>query len=151
MNVHVSYWEEGQGLVEYALILVLVAVAVILAVTMLGGRIHQVFAQISLQLANPGAYSGPPLSVNGVGVSPTLNCLAGNCDLQVSPEIDPPVSDLVCVQISVSGSGSTKVCGSPPSHTFTGVPSSGDVTTCVIGVENHTLTGGATCSTTSYP
>ncbi len=38
--------EEGQGLVEYALILVLVAVVVIAILTLLGPTIGNVFSQI---------------------------------------------------------------------------------------------------------
>ena len=38
--------EDGQGLVEYALILVLVSIAVILILTALGGQIGNVFSQI---------------------------------------------------------------------------------------------------------
>jgi len=38
--------EEGQGMVEYALILVLIAVVVIAVVTTLGGRIQKVFQQV---------------------------------------------------------------------------------------------------------
>jgi pilus assembly protein Flp/PilA len=41
---------QGQGLVEYALILVLVAVIVIGILTTLGGRTSQVFDQISCEL-----------------------------------------------------------------------------------------------------
>lgn len=39
--------EEGQGLVEYALILVLVAVVVIAILTLLGPQIGNVFSQIT--------------------------------------------------------------------------------------------------------
>jgi pilus assembly protein Flp/PilA len=39
--------EEGQGLVEYALILVLIAVVVIGIVTLLGQRASTVFSQIN--------------------------------------------------------------------------------------------------------
>ncbi len=39
--------EEGQGLAEYALILVLIAVVVILAVTALGTGISQTFSRIA--------------------------------------------------------------------------------------------------------
>jgi pilus assembly protein Flp/PilA len=42
--------EEGQGLVEYALILVLIAVAVMAAVGILGGQINTVFGQITTGL-----------------------------------------------------------------------------------------------------
>lgn len=38
--------EEGQGLVEYALILVLIAVVVIAVLTLLGPAIGRVFSQI---------------------------------------------------------------------------------------------------------
>ena len=44
--------EEGQGLVEYALILVLIAVVVIAVLTLLGGQIQGVFQSIADQL-NP--------------------------------------------------------------------------------------------------
>lgn len=38
--------EEGQGMVEYALILVLVAIVVILILSLLGGTIANVFSDI---------------------------------------------------------------------------------------------------------
>ena len=43
--------EEGQGLVEYALVLVLVSVVVIAILTLLGPQIGQVFSRISATLA----------------------------------------------------------------------------------------------------
>jgi pilus assembly protein Flp/PilA len=45
--------EEGQGLVEYALILVLVAIVVIAILTLLGPTIGNVFSQI-VQGVTPG-------------------------------------------------------------------------------------------------
>ena len=39
--------EEGQGLVEYALILVLIAVVVIVILTLLGTQVSTVFSRIS--------------------------------------------------------------------------------------------------------
>ena len=44
--------EEGQGLVEYALILVLVAIVVIAILTILGPQIGNVFSQITNGLEN---------------------------------------------------------------------------------------------------
>lgn len=38
--------EPGQGLVEYALILVLIAIVVIGVLTILGGKVNKVFSQI---------------------------------------------------------------------------------------------------------
>ncbi|HMQ30167.1 MAG TPA: Flp family type IVb pilin [Chloroflexaceae bacterium] len=45
--------EEGQGLVEYALILVLIAIVVIGILTVLGGRVSQVFSEINSGLNTP--------------------------------------------------------------------------------------------------
>ena len=44
--------EDGQGLVEYALILVLIAIVVIGILTVLGGKVSQVFSTINSGL-NP--------------------------------------------------------------------------------------------------
>lgn len=38
--------EKGQGLVEYALILVLIAIVVIVILTFLGGQVNKTFSQI---------------------------------------------------------------------------------------------------------
>ncbi len=46
--------EEGQGLVEYALIIVLIAIVVITALTLLGGQIRNVFNTITNTLSNTG-------------------------------------------------------------------------------------------------
>ncbi len=43
--------EEGQGLVEYALILVLVAIAVIALLALLGTQVQKVFSQITSALS----------------------------------------------------------------------------------------------------
>lgn len=43
--------EEGQGLVEYALILVLVAIVVIIILTLLGGQVSNVFSRITSALS----------------------------------------------------------------------------------------------------
>lgn len=47
-----SLWsnEEGQGLVEYALILVLIAIAVIVTLQALGGQVEEVFNEITNEL-----------------------------------------------------------------------------------------------------
>lgn len=44
--------EEGQGLVEYALILVLVAIVVIAVLTLLGPIIGNVFSRVNTGLTN---------------------------------------------------------------------------------------------------
>jgi pilus assembly protein Flp/PilA len=44
--------EEGQGMVEYALILVLIAIVVIVILTTVGKRVNNVFSNISEGLGN---------------------------------------------------------------------------------------------------
>jgi pilus assembly protein Flp/PilA len=44
--------EEGQGLVEYALILVLVAIAVIIVLGLLGDEVGDIFNRITGELGN---------------------------------------------------------------------------------------------------
>ena len=46
--------QKGQGLVEYALIIVLVAIAVVVAITALGTQIASVFNSITTKLNNTG-------------------------------------------------------------------------------------------------
>ncbi len=46
--------EDGQGLVEYALILVLVAIVVIIVLSILGPQIGNVFSQINETLRTTG-------------------------------------------------------------------------------------------------
>jgi pilus assembly protein Flp/PilA len=43
--------EDGQGLVEYALILVLIAIVVIGILTVLGGKVSEVFSSINSGLS----------------------------------------------------------------------------------------------------
>ncbi len=45
-----SLTEKGQGMVEYSLIIVLVAVVVILAVTILGPSVGQLFSTVNASL-----------------------------------------------------------------------------------------------------
>ena len=54
-QMNVRRGEEGQGLVEYALIIVLVALVVITALTAVGGQVETVFNDIVTGLTNAGA------------------------------------------------------------------------------------------------
>ncbi|MCX7903858.1 MAG: Flp family type IVb pilin [Caloramator sp.] len=49
MNLNLKK-QKGQGMVEYGLIIALVAVVVIVALTLLGGNIRNIFNQIANQL-----------------------------------------------------------------------------------------------------
>jgi pilus assembly protein Flp/PilA len=46
--------EEGQGLVEYALIIALVAIVVIISLTLLGRRVSNSYTNIAGALGGPG-------------------------------------------------------------------------------------------------
>ena len=144
--------ENGQGLVEYALILVLIAIVVIAILTLLGGNINMVFARILLQIEHPGDYSGDPVTVTDVGLGNPLllgGAHSSTITVSASPTFDPPGSPEVCVRFDVNGGGSKIVCSVTPSVTLPG-PASGSVSACVMGVKNHSLRGGTSCSTTSY-
>ncbi len=51
--------QRGQGLVEYALIIVLVAIVVIVALTLLGPAIADMFDGITRNLESPGVSPAP--------------------------------------------------------------------------------------------
>lgn len=46
--------EKGQGLIEYALIILLVSIVVITVLSLLGDQIQAVFTTITTTLGNPG-------------------------------------------------------------------------------------------------
>jgi Flp pilus assembly pilin Flp len=62
-SVHPKNNEKGQGLVEYALILVSVAVVVVVVLLLLGPNISNVYAKVnnSLSVASGGTLGGQPL------------------------------------------------------------------------------------------
>ena len=72
MNRSSARMEIGQGLVEYALILVLVAIVALAITSLLGKQIEEVFCQITLQL--------DPDSTTNACVSPIVKCLVESTD-----------------------------------------------------------------------
>lgn len=91
--------EKGQGLIEYALILVLVAIVVIAILLLLGPVVGNVFSNITTNLQQTGviAPDSPPFSVTSVsvpgGVSAgggtssatwSANCSVGGCTVTVT-------------------------------------------------------------------
>ena len=143
--------QKGQGLVEYALILVLIAVIVIVILALLGQQVNQTFARVVLELKYPGQFHGPPASVTSLSASAHSSCGPSGCDVHASATVGLDVggSPSVCVQFSCSGGGSEIVCGAHPSATLSG-DASGSVQVCVIGVQGYSLVGGTVCNTTSY-
>lgn len=146
--------QEGQGLVEYALILVLIAVAVIIVVTQLGGQINQVFNLIVLQMQYPGVYSGDPVTIASVLPNATRDAggFHGKYGVTVTAPAtltEVPSGAPVCVRFSLDGAGSQLHCGSPPAARFE-AGETGSGTACVVAVEGYSLSGGDVCADFSY-
>jgi pilus assembly protein Flp/PilA len=139
--------QKGQGLVEYALILVLVAVVVLVVLALLGDQVNQVFARIVLEMQYPGEFHGDPVQVDSITV--TAQGFPTGPYASTSVSLGGGVSAPVCVQFSVSGGESTTVCGGSPGTGLNG-PSNGTVTACVIGVKGYSMVGGTKCATDTY-
>lgn len=137
---------KGQGLVEYALILVLIAIVVVVILRLLGGQANLVFARILIGLRYPGDFHGPPVeaSLGSVGINPGFD----GPTVTANVNLPPGVSASTCVQISVSGGESSLHCGSSHTVSLEG-PGSGSVTVCLVGVEGYSLVSSS-CSTASY-
>ncbi len=142
-------FEKGQGLVEYALILVLIAIVVITILTLTGSQVNMIFARVMLQLENPGDYSGDPVEVSSMTVSSSLGW-SGDRTVSATIGLDGASgSPSICVQFTDSQHGSKTNCGPNPKVTYPG-GGSGTTKACVVGVQGHSLTGGPYCSSTSY-
>lgn len=114
--------EKGQGLVEYALIIVLVAIVVIVALQLMGPVVGNVFSDISQKLQGPGPIGGVVATPGG-----------GSVIVEIS------VSETAYLYISgdVSGEGSC----SPPSCTFNlSGPSTGSATITAEGGGAYSFT-----------
>jgi pilus assembly protein Flp/PilA len=100
--------EEGQGLVEYALILVLVAVVVIAVLMLLGPAINQTFCRVANAL-QPGTCG----VISSVSVNPSGG-LSGNVTITVT------VSEAANITVTVNGSSQNQSCtpSNCPSFTF---------------------------------
>ena len=104
--------EKGQGLVEYALILVLVAIVVIAVLMLLGPIIGGVFSTINDSLSGVGGIGG------GVAAEP----------VPTSTPAPPPTVSVMCPSsgwVDVKPHWGMFSCspGSPYTYTVTGIPS----------------------------
>jgi pilus assembly protein Flp/PilA len=114
--------EDGQGLVEYALILVLVAIVVIAVLLLLGPQVGRVFSQITYILGNPGAINDNIAIIDSFSVDGTpgaAGCVVQLSTLQVSvtktglPVSGAPVQASVALQAggSINLNGTTNGSG----------------------------------------
>lgn len=135
--------QNGQGLVEYALILVLVAVVVIAILTLLGPQVGNVFSRVVnglgvVDAAGGGNGGGAPVpSANVTGV----NALRGGPDVVVTVSVSADTN--VTVVDSQSGQSANASCSANCTVTLSAVgPNAGTVTA--------TAEGGSSLSDT-YP
>ena len=81
--MHIPKREEGQGLVEYALLLVLVAVIIIAILTILGSQVMVVFAKVTAGL-NGQVITGQGVEAVIVGFDSNITSGTGGCGGTVS-------------------------------------------------------------------
>jgi pilus assembly protein Flp/PilA len=154
--------EKGQGLVEYALILVLIAIVVIAVLTALGPRVGGVFSRVVSVLKNPGQAGGPTVSVSSISVHATATCnpVTGSCSgvsatasVSLVDEEGGPVSASTEVRFTNQGDGTQRTAsgsGSISSGNLGGGPAGSVVQVCVVSVSGYTLVGGG-CVQATYP
>ncbi len=94
--------EKGQGLVEYALILVLVAIVVVVILALLGPAIGNVFSNIVAAIENPGGSAA--VQIANVDTS---NLIPGG---------GPGSQVIVFVTINASGTYSVSCSGGTPNQ-----------------------------------
>jgi len=108
--------EKGQGLVEYALILVLVAIVVIGVLLILGPQVGSIFSMVNTAL------KGGTL----VSVSPERRGGGHGNDVDVTVTVFRATT--VTVTDSQSGQTANLSCSNTCTHTFTGIPNAGEIT-----------------------
>ena len=126
--------ENGQGLVEYALILVLVAVVVIAILTLLGPQVGNVFSRIVDGLGVAASSGG---GGGGGGAPPTGNITSvaawrGGADVVAQIQVSAQVA--VTVVDSQSGQTASTNCNNICTVTLSNVgPNAGTVTVSAAG------------------
>lgn len=144
--------EKGQGLVEYALILVLVSVAVIAIMIFLGGSVGQVFEEVSTNLSGQ--------TITGTGTEYVIGGFSANatggpvCTIEVSSftvtmyeDGERAANEAVSVSIQATGGGAVPGNGTTNANgvaTISATSVSGNCSGTV------TVTGGGNSRSTGY-
>ncbi len=116
--------EKGQGLVEYALILVLVAIVVIAVLLIVGPAISRVYGRVTAALSGETVIlSGGAISDIDSNFDPTFGSSTGDLAVVVT------VSENTEVTVTLDdGSALTKNCSGSCTFNFSDVPNSGFIT-----------------------
>ena len=150
------YWrrEEGQGLVEYALLLVLVAIVVIAILALLGNQINGVFARVIAALnGQEMTGTGTEYVITGMDASATGTnpfCTVTVSNMRVTVFVDGQVAgagESVSGNVSFSGGSGGSTSGTTGSNgmaTLSNVSGSGNCS------GTATLTISGTSRSTNY-
>lgn len=116
--------EEGQGLVEYALILVLVAIVVIAILLQLGPELRLAFGKVTAVLQGAGVITSSG-AITNVSASYSAGGGFGN-----PPRVTVTVTVSTPTHVTLTGDGGLSFegdCGGTCNHTFTNPPPTGSV------------------------
>lgn len=126
--------EDGQGLVEYALILVLIAIVVIVALTLMGGTVATAYARIVGGL-NGQTFTGVGDEFVVASFDQTHSSGGGSCtvtftNITIIALLDgrANTSATVSVPVSRNGVGQTAITGTTNSSGIASVASAGPYT-----------------------
>jgi Flp pilus assembly pilin Flp len=155
-----TYRENGQGLIEYALILVLIAIVTIAGLQAAGPRINRIYLTIAYQLQNPSQeIIGPPVSVSSINVAAAADCnpithactnVTATATVTLVDDTGISVSAAAHVMFTHSGSSTTVVGNGTVASGNLGNGVQGDsVQACVVAVTGHELNGGG-CASATY-
>jgi pilus assembly protein Flp/PilA len=119
--------EKGQGLVEYALILVLVAIVVIAVLLILGPQIGSIFSRVNTVLGG------------GTLISASTERHGGGHGNDVDITVTVIRATTVTVTDSQSGQTTDLSCSSTCSHTFTSIDDAGEITVTTLEGDSITV------------
>ncbi|MDM8520736.1 hypothetical protein QUF64_11850 [Anaerolineales bacterium HSG6] len=152
--------QEGQGLVEYALLLVLVSIVVIGILLVLGPQIRGVFEVLAWNLGHRDPFSGDvdvtgtiSVTAQGTGGLPGGGC-ANRSDIKAIATFsvtgaDGPVRGIVKFQ-HLGGGNSTSASGeSPLEKSGLGTGGNKTIKACLQGVVGYNLANSPVCAETT--
>ena len=147
--------EEGQGLVEYALLLVLIAMVVIGILALMGGQLRNAYSRVIVALGgnDPTAYTYTidSFSVSGADDDGACNVTLNNLSVHVANADGPAAGVGVNVSISLQSGGGSSRFGTTDSGgdvSWTGGGIGSDPTGC--GGKTATASVGGASRTAGY-
>ncbi|MDM8527549.1 hypothetical protein QUF58_04985 [Anaerolineales bacterium HSG24] len=146
--------QEGQGLVEYALLLVMVSVVVIGVLLILGPKVRDVFDVVVWRLGYREPFTGDVAVTGTISVTAKATGGLGTCDsasdVQATATFtvqgaDGPVRGVVTFQ-HIGGKAKDLAGVSPLTASDLGGSGSKKVKACLVGVRDYNLTNAPVCA-----